>query len=63
MPSMLELYNQDKLINTHRDVEKPEYETNLRILIVDDELFNLQSLVIILKLSFKGLNLDEEVIE
>ena len=33
------------------------------ILIVDDELFNLQSLVIILKLSFKGLNLDEEVIE
>jgi len=60
---MLELYNQDKLINTHRDVEKPEYETNLRILIVDDELFNLQSLVIILKLSFKGLNLDEEVIE
>jgi hypothetical protein len=63
MPSMLELYNQDKLINTHRDVEKPEYQTNLRILIVDDELFNLQSLVIILKLSFKGLNLDEEVIE
>jgi len=60
---MLEQYNQDKLINTHRDVEKPEYETNLRILIVDDELFNLQSLVIILKLSFKGLNLDEEVIE
>ena len=60
---MLELYNQDKLINTHRDVEKPEYQTNLRILIVDDELFNLQSLVIILKLSFKGLNLDEEVIE
>jgi len=60
---MLELYNQDKLINTHRDVEKPVYETNLRILIVDDELFNLQSLVIILKLSFKGLNLDEEVIE
>ena len=60
---MLEQYNQDKLINTHRDVEKPVYETNLRILIVDDELFNLQSLVIILKLSFKGLNLDEEVIE
>ena len=60
---MLELYNQDKLINTHRDVEKPVYETNLRILIVDDELFNLQSLMIILKLSFKGLNLDEEVIE
>jgi len=60
---MLEQYNQDKLINTHRDVEKPVYETNLRILIVDDELFNLQSLMIILKLSFKGLNLDEEVIE
>jgi hypothetical protein len=60
---MLELYNRDKLINTHRDVEKPEYQTNLRILIVDDELFNLQSLMIILKLSFKGLNLDEEVIE
>ena len=42
-------------MNTQRNIDRPIYATNMRILIVDDEIFNLQSIIIILKLSFKGL--------
>ena len=53
----------ERILNLRKCSVNMKNFVNKRILIVDDEPFNLQSIVVILKLALKKLKIDEKILD